>query len=285
MPRAPRRDELWARIRREGGDLVAETLGAYQRARLELLGRLVEAAEADGDPPLTIQHTAHVLREVEAKLASLYRELTPILGASLTQAARMGGQAALADLGQLNPATLARFTNPPELAQAFDVGRLVVAPRIDHDFVSYTIANAAEDIKGVNQTLRRAVRRELQQAVIQGASVREAAIGIMGRGLTLEGIRPVFPSIESRAEAIARTELSNAANGSLLSQYLEAAQDFPEMMLEWVDAACTHDCDLCHKRLAGMRVKPGELFRAGSVAKYHPPAHPRCKCHLVARLP
>jgi SPP1 gp7 family putative phage head morphogenesis protein len=80
------------------------------------------------------------------------------------------------------------------------------------------------------------------------------------------------------AERLARTELVNAYNYAAVEGIKQAHVLDDRISMRWDASLDMRVCPLC-KSLHDKRVKPGEDFPGGYA---HPPAHPQCRCSVVA---
>lgn len=251
---------------KRGQKLGNETISAYERARREILGIILAA----DDSPLTILHLQRILIEVQDRLDVLYKELGPLYRTTLASEVQTEAEIAMKEVGKL------KIT---EDARSY---LRIMSPRIPHDMVENMITGSLEHIKAVNDDLTRRIRGELTQSMIRGESTQKAAKRILGEGLTNEGIKPVFPTVHARAMAIARTEMSTAANTAHVETYKELAKQLPTLQMRWVSAMCSRTCDRC-RSYHNDKTKPGDAFPISGLSC--PPAHPRCLCRVVAEVP
>lgn len=265
-PRKPERAAVLRAIRaliRRGDRLSAETLQAFEDARNEILGRLLSGAETE----LSAARLRVLLSEVEPRLDRLAVDL---------QAKYRGvfSQTAIAEIRQAQEEV--RHLLPPAVAHS-----LPMPPKVPDEMVQHVIEDGAKLIKVPVEELKTNIRRELTAAMINGDHVKPTAQRILAQGLTLDGMKkPVFKTAEERAEVIARTELSKAANSAHLSQYRRMAERFPTLVLRWSASMCAHMCKRCQS-MHDVIVRPGESFPVGVAA---PPLHPRCRCRVVSEI-
>lgn len=273
---AERREVLraMAALQRRAAQVARRTLEAYERARVELLGRL-----ADGDEtPLSLQRLGHMVGQVEQRLTALRPELGRILGNGIAQTVRQEAEVAV---GEVKLALGKRFVDALPPAQA-----AVFSPAVPHGMVEALSGQAFDRIKATTADLQARIRAELTQSMMQGEGADKAARRVLGAGVTLNGVNPAVPytSVYARAEAIALTEMSDAANAAHAATYQRLAQATPGLRQRWSAALCSTTCAAC-KQLNGQVRGPGEYFSAGRFRGLRPPAHPRCRCRLVAVVP
>lgn len=270
---------------KRGGRLARKLAQAYEQARRDLYYQL----GAESQPSeLTAVRLNGLMAQVDERLGRLYAELSSIASAAIVDTFRKESEAAIRELKSLPiPEALPapRYNAVKSALANIDVS---LATRINNDMVSASVQNTLSKLKAVDAELKAAIRAELTNAMIQGHGARKAAKAIMSRGITLEGIRPVFPSVYVRAEVIARTELSRAANVAHLDMYVREAEDVPGLMVRWSSCLCSRTCELCRGKLHNQLRKPGEMFFAQIGKKKfrgkQPPAHPRCLCRIVAEV-
>jgi hypothetical protein len=292
MPTAPElppeeRAEVLAAIiqlDKRGGRLARKMVQAYEQARRDLYYQL----GATDPTPLTASRLNGLMAQVDERLGRLYAELSSLAGAAIVETFRKEGEAAVRELKSLPiPESLPapRYEAVKTALNRIDVN---LATKINNDMVSASVQNTLSKLKAVDAELKAAIRGELTNAMIQGHGAAKAAKAVMSKGLTLEGIRPVFPTVYARAEAIARTELSRSANNAHLAMYVEEAKDVPGLMVRWSSCLCSRTCGLCRNRLHNQRRRPGQYFTASEGKKRfrgtQPPAHPRCLCRIVAEV-
>jgi hypothetical protein len=133
-------------------------------------------------------------------------------------------------------------------------------------------------IKNVSQAVVSAVNGEVQGVVFGMGSrwdaVRNirAALGTTGQDLG---------ALTQRALTIERTALIQVFNVAAEHSYRQAVEELPDLQVEWMTALDKRVDPIC-VGLSGALKKPGGTFPGGYMA---PPAHPRCRCRLVASLP
>lgn len=269
---------------RRGGRLARKLVQAYEQARRDLYYQLGETEPT----PLTATRLNGLMAQVDERLGRLYAELTVIANAAIVETFKKEGEAAVRELKSLPiPESLPapRYEAVKTALNRIDVN---LATKINHDMVTASVQNTLSKLRAIDGELKAGIRAELTNAMIQGHGAAKAAKAIMSKGLTLEGIKPVFPSVYVRAEVIARTELSRAANNAHLDFYKREAEEVPGLMVRWSSCLCSQTCELCRGKLHNQRRKPGEMF-FGQVGKKkfrgtQPPAHPRCLCRIVAEI-
>ncbi len=121
----------------------------------------------------------------------------------------------------------------------------------------------------INQTIQNDLRTLLEQAVNEGWSTShiQRDVELLYNSYT-EGMTPV------RSLRIARTEVSRIMNDSELVCYKRLG--YAEKT--WVTALDENVCDICVS-MEGEPVSINDMFSAGITA---PPAHPSCRCNILA---
>lgn len=268
-------------LERRGGKLTKELVRAYEYARQDLYNQL------GNDPSeLTAYRLNELMAQVETRLGRLYAEVSTLVGTAMAETIRAEAEQAIKEVR-----TAPIPSSYPEARRAaISEARVRVSeslrPRIAHSMVEASTRNALDRIKAIDAELRAGIRAELTSGVLQGKSVQKVAKGILGKGLSNDGIKKVFPSVYVRAEVIARTEISRAANMAHVEQYKAAAKDLPGLKARWSSALCSQTCSLCRNQLHNQVREAGKPFYASVGKKVFrgaaPPAHPRCLCRLVA---
>lgn len=218
---------------------------------------------------------------------------------STTQAALLAqvqaaGTAESAALGKVVAGTAFEMTDPRALAWAATrSGQLVVGVSdevrseirrvVSNSFASGVTADDTARLlrQQIGLTPRSAATLERQYAqnvdrfVAQGMKIADAEAKASAMA---DKYRE--RSIRSRAETIARTEISTASNQGRVLSWFQASErgliDLDKSEKEWI-AEIADACDVCGP-LDGEKVGVNETFSDGSDM---PPAHPRCRCAVV----
>lgn len=151
------------------------TLEAYERARVELLGRLADGNET----PLSLQRLGHMVAQVEQRLNVLRPELGRILGNGIAQTVRQEAEVAV---GEVKLALGKRFVDALPPAQA-----AVFSPTVPHGMVEALSSQAFDRIKATAADLQARIRAELTQGMLLGEGADKAARRVLGTGVTLNG--------------------------------------------------------------------------------------------------
>jgi len=135
---------------------------------------------------------------------------------------------------------------------------------LENIYVQRVLGDLAKEVRKVADTTKQEIRDLVSKQASEGWSIDELAKEIRA----LKEIHSM-----ARARVIARTETAYAySKGSMLG-YKEAGVE----AVEWL---VTEPCELCAPN-ANKVIKIGENFPSGHP---HPPAHPDCRCAIVAVL-
>ena len=124
-------------------------------------------------------------------------------------------------------------------------------------------------IKKITQEVREQIKEQLKLGYIQGESIPEIAKRLRNTKLD----KGVWPTVERRAEVIARTEILRASNQGALFVY----QQYQVKRVMWLTAADERVCKACgplHRR----------IFPIDQIPFGGAPAHPRCRCFIVPHI-
>ncbi len=124
-------------------------------------------------------------------------------------------------------------------------------------------------IKNVTHQLREQIKEHLKRGYIMGDSIPDIAKRLRDTKLN----KGVWPTIEKRAEVIARTEILRASNQGALTVY----KQYDVKRVRWLTAADERVCSVCgplHRR----------VFPIDQIPFGGPPAHPRCRCFATANI-
>lgn len=179
---------------------------------------------------------------------------------------------------------------------------------LNPEAVNFARARAAEQVSGITENTRLALRQIVTDAVEQGTDVRTLARRVRSHlGLTpqqagaVERYRATLVKngtapgraermasiqadrfLDARATTIARTESIRAANAGqqLLYDGYQRKGILPRWALkEWITAKDERTCPVC-RPMDGQQVlvKDGEFQGAGLARVSHPPIHSCCRC-------
>lgn len=221
-----------------------------------------------------------VFREYGPELEPAFRDILADMQDEVIEAERAGRQPNLRPLQDQAASELVQsmrgivdlaMEDVQALAEQNGRDAFSVKPESALRFLENHAIRVAEDIANTTETMiRPAIRRGLDE----GLSIADIAAQIEGENI------PAY-----RAERIARTEMSAAANGA---RY-EGWRDIGVSKVEWLTAPGASEA---HKMIAARSPKPvGEPFvKAGETLDketfsrdvYAPPARPNCRCTAVA---
>jgi len=115
--------------------------------------------------------------------------------------------------------------------------------------------------------------------------VQRVIFGVQSRWDAVRAIRSALDTghdglgkLTHRAVTLERTALVSIFNASAAKTISDSEASVPGVMKEWSAANQPSTCPKC-KSLDGKRVKPRARFMGGL---FSPPAHPRCRCRVVA---
>lgn len=143
--------------------------------------------------------------------------------------------------------------------QNFDLDPFSLDDRIS----KAAIDHAAELAKGITETTRESIAREVDKSFEQGLPVSEAR----------DAIEELVGNAD-RADMIAKTESVNSFNGGVLEFGVESGA----VSKTW--QAVPGACPICDE-LDGQTVDIEESWETKYGLVKAPAAHPRCRCHMV----
>lgn len=265
-------DNLDAETERRILQRVAEMRGEV----LDRLAALETLTDADGNE--TWQATA--LRAFEAELRRVSAEFSARLAADLTN--DLERAAGLADVGYRDALSA--------LARGLDVPTplITLSPLgLSSDLVQAATLYNAGAFRGLGERIVTDVNREIQRVVFGGQSRWDAVRNIRdmlaadpkwaGKKLPPK----TLGKLTSYATMVERTAVMSVFSAATTRAMREAIDELPDLKSEWLTVRDRRVDPVC-VGLSGKRVRPGEPFSPGLIA---PPAHPNCRCRLVAWLP
>jgi hypothetical protein len=187
-------------------DAADEALTLLERYRKEVLAAIVSTRA-----PLSA-YLRQLLAEVDQLIARFQSELSATMRRQIGLAADNGDQAVLEDAQAAGVDVPLSYTGVSE--------QLV---RTATEYVSELVTNLATDARG-------RITREVRLAAMGGMPLQQL-VDRIGRNLTSPS---VFGTIATRAEMIARTEVSRVRNMAYAAQGQELAQRYPQMKKRWV---------------------------------------------------
>lgn len=145
----------------------------------------------------------------------------------------------------------------------------------DERTIAFVQRYSFENVKGLTDTLKDSLRKEVSQALMNRENVREIAARV----------KDVFKTTQARAEMIAKTESNRAYN---MGHFAGAKDSGLKLIKEWnaqpervSRAGNLVPCPIC-EGLSGQQVKMNEKFVANDGSEYLlPPVHPHCACRVL----
>lgn len=189
-----------------GNDATTEILRLLNALRREVIGSILSASE-----PLS-GALRGLLREIDGLIVTFQREASGVMARHVERAANAGDEAVLDSLRS------ARLEVP--------LSYMGVNPQLVRTAAEYT----ADLITGLASDARQRITREIRLAALGGTSTQDL-IDRIGRSLTSPS---VFGTVATRAEMIARTEVSRVRSMAYAEQAQEAAGRYPGMKKMWV---------------------------------------------------
>lgn len=252
------------------------------QAQAELEKELkVWLAKEDGDARFTTQKLRSALVQVRTALETI-KETHPALVEGLRIGSRTAGQLAT----NLTEEEILRFGHlfDGDL-RMMDVDRGAVIAKGDR-MVFSRFESSAKRYAG---NVRKSVIQELAVGAMRGETMHE-----LGRRLE-RNMPGVFSKASRSADRLARTETMNAFNTYHHESIKELVDEDDEIRMRWDATADVRKCYQCAS-LHGKVVKVDKEFKTswrnmradGSLTKLrrssseHPPAHPNCRCVIVA---
>jgi SPP1 gp7 family putative phage head morphogenesis protein len=260
---------VWAELDRMDDAAARMVLDHVTTMRAAILDRLAELPTTTVDGAETFQSTA--LRTFAADLDDIAARFANRYSLDLGEAMR--GTAAFSDEAHRAALTqLARSSGvPPSLISMSTLG-------LADDQVAAAVLFNQSAISTVSQAVVQAVNKEIQ-AVVFGGQSRWDAVKNIRAALSTTG--KSLGSLTNRALTIERTGMIAVLNVAAEHSYRQAVEELPDLEVSWITAKDKRVDPIC-TGLSGARKKPGERFPGGYMA---PPAHPRCRCRVVAYLP
>lgn len=249
-------------------DARRNVLVAVADMRAQLVDRIAALPTATVDGVETVQSTS--LRAFAADLDDAANRFAQRYGVDLANDMRAAG--ALSDTAHRDALTaLARARGvPPTLIQLSPLG-------VSDTQIEAAVLLNTQAIANYGRNVAQTVQQQVQQVVF-GLGSRDDAIKAIRAALKTEG--RTVGNLTSRAEMITRVGIMSTFNIAAEHAYRQAAEELPDLEVEWIIAG-SRVCPIC-TGLAGTRKKPGGTFPGGYLI---PPAHPRCRCRVVASMP
>lgn len=253
--------------------LARDLLKIYEEARKELYIKFLEAQA--GKDTLKLQYLEGTLRDIEKQM-KYYTDLTTTARQTSIDEAFLFGQ----DIGAKMLA-----------AGRVDISVVAGIGLINRGMIEALIGDVPKLAGRVEDQILFRIRDELTRGAVMGESIPKIARRILGTGLTQEGLKKPFPSIQARCITIARTEIIRASSIGY-TDLVDKAQITlgEEVFSAWITAgdgdvdppcpALAEGRDPRYKSVGGM---PG-VYRRGNMPIPTIASHPRCRCRLVPVL-
>lgn len=247
-------------------------LRVYRRVVDEMAQRLIGYAASGAD--FSAAHLAGIAMQVTAALEAFEPEVAALLedGSSnaMTAAVRQTAREIL----------VAELAMPESTMRSILVEALSEwGPQVPVGQVARLAEGQRLLISSVTAEVRASVGESLAASVAQGKGARQAA----------RALRETLPEAHGyQLERIARTEINNAANIGHEATIQGATDRFPALGLgkKW-SAKRDGDrvCPTCLALQALGVLQSNATFQAGGFTGQHPPAHPNCRCRVIAWSP
>jgi hypothetical protein len=253
--------------------LAKKLLAIYEECRKELYLHFIEA-QATRDK-LRLEYLESVLREIEKQM-QYYTGLTAQVRQDFIDNAFLLGQ---------------RFGADALAAGGIELGAQAGFGVINRGMVEALIGDIPRLAGRVQEHVLFRLRDELTRGAVMGESMPKVARRVLGTGITQEGLKKPFPSIQERTLTIARTEIIKSSDAGYEDLAVQAQKAVGEEIYDaWitagddrVSAACraiAAGSDLLFKSLSGY---PGVYRRDGGPRPVIS-THPRCRCRRVPFL-
>lgn len=274
-------DSLISRVEGMETSAVQKVLPVLSQAQKELEKDLKRwKAGEDGDAKFTTQRYRNALVNIRNTLETLKRT-EPALMEGLRIGSRTAGQLAT-DLLEEELVSLGYHFDGTIQPMNIDVA----AAMADED--KLLITRFKSSAKKYSGDVRKRLVQELAVSKIRGETINEMTERLE------KSLPKVFEGMRNSARRVARTETMNAYNSYHLKGIDAVHEIDPEIQKRWDSKLDWRRCPHCES-LDGKAVAPDTNFKAdwetrnaaGKVRKHNathekPPAHPNCRCVVVA---
>jgi hypothetical protein len=212
-------DKLTRERTRREQRLARQLLRIYDDARKELYLRFMEAY--GGQDTLELQYLEGVINDIDRRM-DYYTQIAAKARQDAIDEAFLLGQ----ELGV-------------KMLSAGNVDISVVAGvgLINRGMIEALIGDVPKLAGRVEDAVLFRIRDELTRGAIMGESIPKLAKRILGTGLTQEGMKKPFPSIKTRCEVIARTEIIKASDAGYEDLAVQAQEVIGEEIFDaWITA-------------------------------------------------
>lgn len=253
--------------------LAKDLLRIYEEARQALYIKFLEAQ--GGKDTLKLQYLEGTIRDIEHQMKYY---------TGLTAGARQKAIIEAFLLGQEVGA---------QMLAAGGVSVSVVAGigMVNKGMVEALIGDVPKLAGRVEDHILFRIRDELTKGAVMGEGIPKIAKRILGTGLTQEGLKKPFPSIQKRCEVIARTEIIKASDTGYEDLAVKAQEVIGEEIYDaWitagdyrVDAECRAIASGSDSRFKSIPGHPG-VYRRNNGPRPVISTHPRCRCRRIPYL-
>jgi SPP1 gp7 family putative phage head morphogenesis protein len=262
--------------------VMREILPVLAEARRELetgIGQWIRRVPG-GEAAFTPKHMRLAMMQIRAAEDAIRRGVPVIRGAL--------------ERGGRDAAMLARRWTGEELtrfSRMFDGQALppINLPAIEHLLTEnkWLITQYESSAQRYGRRQRLWLRRQFAIGVAKGETMDQLTRRISGGSLravvgtdaVARGMADHMLSVaHADAERLVRTEMNNTFNAHHQTTIEAVAEDTPGMRKRWDATGDNRLCVLC-RSLDRVTIAPGATFAGGYT---HPPAHPHCRCVLVA---
>ncbi|MFZ3171957.1 MAG: hypothetical protein WA118_08260 [Carboxydocellales bacterium] len=199
--------------------LAQHLLLIYEQARRELYVRFLEAQ--GGDDKFRIQYLEGTLADIEAKMR-YYTRLTVGARQEAIDKAHITGQ---------------QFGIDTLHAGGVNIGINAGIGLINRTMITALIGDVPKLAGRVEDQVLFRIRDELTRGAIMGEGIPKLTKRILGTGITQEGLKKPFPSLEARAKTIARTEVMKASDQGYEDLAVQAQKAIGEEIFDaWITA-------------------------------------------------
>lgn len=253
--------------------LAKELLAIYEDCRRDLYIRFIEAKS--GNDVLKLEYLEGTISEIE-------RQMKYYTG--LTTTARQGAIDEAFLFGQEMAGRMVE-TGGLSIKQVVGLGL------INRGMIQSLIGDIPKLAGRVESDVLFRIRDELTRGAVMGESIPKIAKRILGTGLTQEGMKKPFSSLQTRCEVIARTEIIKASDAGYEDLAVKAQMAIGEEVFDaWITAHDSRVDQECLDIEAGTRSGfdsipnyPG-VYRRGEGPRPVVSTHPRCRCRRVPFL-
>jgi hypothetical protein len=260
------------KLEREAAITLADL---YERARVETLQQLIE--QYGQMTQMELQHVERVLQGIDQVLQPFTRESADLRLGFITQGWEVGQRL-----------TVGALTADRTLAPAL-IGLEGNFGLINHGMVSGLFGNLPQLAGKVTSDVLERIRNQLVISAVRGESIPQMAKRIAGTGLTQEGLKRPFKTLNARATLIARTETIKAADAGYDDMVTQAQRIITEQIFDlWLTAQDERVEEECLGIAAGgaSGAVPGYsgVYRRGEGPLPVISTHPGCRCRRVPIL-